>query len=843
MVMRFYKVKDIKAHRLLVLFFAFFAAGIIAAGFLYYQRQAQWWAAIIVGVIFFGAGVSVGVIWGRQRIGFYKERSKTAAALRESEARFRTLFEQATDGMLLVDLEIRHFILTNQQMQKMLGYSEDQLLRLTVPDDLHPADDLPRVRDLFEKMARGKITTASDVPVKRKDGTVFFTDISATPIRLQQHDCLLGIFRDITERKRVDEALRESEERYRTLFEQAAVGVALVETKTGRYIRINQKYCDFLGYTVEEMLHKTFKDITYHDDAQPNIDNNALLAVGKIREFSIEKRYVRKDGAVVWGNLTVSPLWKPGTEPDTYFHIAVVEDITERKRAEVALRESEGKYRALVETTDTGFLILDGQGKILDANQEYVRLSGHSELREILGRHVAEWTAEHEKRRNVEAITQCRRDGQIKNLVIDYVDGRGRITPVEINATVNGRGESLRIISLCRDITERKRAEAALRQNEAQIHTIIESTADGILAVDSKGKVIKANQRFADLWRIPKSLTEGGDDKALLDFVLDQLSNPAAFLKKVQALYKTDAIDMDTLAFKDGRVFERYSTPMIKGGSIVGRVWSFRDVTERKQLQQKLLQSQKMEAIGQLTAGIAHEFNNLLASILGYVSLALARLPSDSPLRHDLEQMETASKRAVTLTRQLLMFGRKHPQELKPVNLNAVVLDMKQMLQTLLGETIHLTTSLDPALGIVIADPAQMGQVIMNMSVNARDAMPLGGELTIATVNVQLGKNQVHWHADATPGSYIRLTVSDTGVGMGDDVMAKIFDPFFTTKEVGHGSGLGLPICVGIIKQTGGFIEVDSAPGRGATFQIFLPRANAAAMAAIAAGATQPPNQ
>ena len=605
MVTQSHKVKDRSSPHLLALFFAFLAAGIIAAGSLYYQSQkrhyrteaehepstiadqktgelAQWWTALLMGVLFFGAGASVGLIWGRQRIGFYKERSKVAAVVRESEARFRALFEQAMDGMLVADLETKRFILSNRQVQKLLGYSEDELLHLTV-SDIHPADDLPRILDLFERLTHnGTMMGTNTISMRRKDGTVFFAEISAAPIRWHQHSCLLGIFRDIT---------------------------------------------------------------------------------------------------------------------------------------------------------------------------------------------------------------------------------------------------------------ERKRAAEALHRNETQIHTILESTADGILAVDNQGKVIKANRRFADLWRIPQSLMESGDDRALQDFALEQLSDPDAFLKKEQSLYNTDAVDMDTFTFKDGRVFERYYFPMVMDGGVIGRVWSFRDITEQKGLQHRLLQSHKMEAIGQLTAGIAHEFNNLLTSILGYSNLVLARLPSDSPLRHDLEQMEMASNRAVALTRQLLTFGRKYPQELKSINLNTIVLDMQRMLQPLLGPTIRLTASLDPALGIVIADPAQMEQIIMNMAVNARDAMPHGGELTIATANVHLDENTARWHPEAATESYIRLAVSDTGVGMSDDVKARLFDPFFTTKAVGRGTGLGLSTCIGIIKQTGGFIDVDSAPGKGTTFQVFLPQADAAA------GATQPHNQ
>jgi two-component system, cell cycle sensor histidine kinase and response regulator CckA len=735
MVTQSHKVKDRSGPRLLVLAFVFLAAGIVVAGSLYYQNQkrhyrieaeherstiadlkagelAQWWTVIIVGITFFGAGASAGLILGRERTQFYKERSKAAEAIRESEARFRALFEQAIDGMLLADLETRRFILANRQIQKLLGYSEDELLQLTV-SDIHPADDLPRIRDLFEKMARHETMTASSpVPMRRKDGTVFFADISATPIRLQQRDCLLGIFRDITERKQAEEVLRRNETQIHTILESTADGILAVDNQ-GKVVKANQQFADL--WRIPQSLMEGGED-------------KALL------DFVLNQL----------------------SDPDAF------------------LKKVQALYKS-------------------DA---------------------VDWD------------TLAFKDGRVFERYS---------SPMIMGGAVIGRVWSFR------DITERKRAEVALHESETELRAILESTADGILAVDNQGKVIKANQRFADLWGIPKSLMESGDSKALQDFALEQLSDPATFLKKEQSLYNTDAVDMDTFTFKDGRVFERCYFPMIMDGAVIGRVWSFRDITEQRRLQQKLLQSHKMEAIGQLTAGIAHEFNNLLTAILGYSNLVLARLPSDSPLRRDLEQLEKASNRAVALTRQLLTFGRRYPQELKPINLNVIVRDMQRMLQPLLGSTIRLTASLDPALGIAIADPAQMEQIIMNMAVNARDAMPQGGALTIATANVHLDKHMARRHPESAPGLYIRLTVSDTGIGMSDEVKAKLFDPFFTTKAVGQGTGLGLATCIGIIKQTGGFIDVDSAPGKGTTFQIFLPQADADAMAAVADGAAQPP--
>jgi PAS domain S-box-containing protein len=769
MVTQSHKEKDRSTPYLLALLFVFLAAGIVVAGSLYYQNQkrhyrtdaeqepsiiadlstddlARWWTVILVGAAFFGAGGCVGLILGRRRTQFYKERSKAAEAIRESEARFRVLFEQATDGLLLVDAETRRFILTNRQIQKMLGYSEDEFLRLGV-SDIHPANDLPRVLDQFEKLVRREIAMASNIPVKHKDGTVFFTDIGSTPIRLQQRDCLLGIFRDITERKRAEEALAE-----RT------------------------------------------------------------------------KEVVQKNLELAGTNTTLQ------------------QQIAERERIEQVLDRDRLLLRTLIDNLPDYVYAKDTEGRFVIANMGVARQLGFSSPNEVIGKSDFDLFP-HELATRYHADEQeIIQSGQgLYNHEGPTVDATKEEKNRWVSTTKvpmrNAQGEITGFIGLGHDITEHKRAEEALRRSETQIHTILESTADGILAVDNQGKVIKANQRFAELWRIPQSLMKGGDDKALLDFVLDQLTDPDAFLKKVQALYKTHAIDMDTITFKDGRVFERYSSPMTMEGGVVGRVWSFRDVTEPRRLQQKLLQSRKMEAIGQLTAGIAHEFNNLLTAILGYSDLVLARLPSDSPLRRDLEQMEKASNRAVVLTRQLLTFGRKYPQELKSINLNTIVLNMQQMLQPLLGSTIRLTASLDPALNIVIADPAQMEQIIMNMAVNARDAMPHGGELTITTANVHLDEDMALRHPESVPGSYVQLTVSDTGVGMSDEVKARLFDPFFTTKPVGQGTGLGLATCIGIIRQTGGFIDVDSAPDKGTTFQIFLPQSRANT------GATRPTNQ
>ena len=407
---------------------------------------------------------------------------------------------------------------------------------------------------------------------------------------------------------------------------------------------------------------------------------------------------------------------------------------------------------------------------------------------------------------------------------VRWVHGLGKVE-------YDSSGKPAVMIGTIQDITERKQAEVALRESEERLRVILDSTDNGILAVDASGKTIFSNRRFLELWRIPESLADTGDDNAMLVYVLEQLVDPGGFLRRVQWLYGTAEIHSDIILFKDGRLFERYTIPMMVDGAVIGRLWSFRDITDRKQaeeekekLRTQLQQAMKMEAIGRLAGGVAHDFNNILTVIAGYCELLMQKVGEESPMLGELEQIKRAGDRAALMTQQLLAFSRKQIIEPKVMQLDRQVAEVLAMLARLIGEDIALQTITGKSLGSVKIDLGQFQQILMNLVVNARDAMPGGGKIVIETANVDLDEVYCALHPYVIPGRYVMLAVSDTGQGMSEEVQSHVFEPFFTTKERGSGTGLGLATTYGAVKQSGGYIEVDSEVGKGTTFKIYLPR-------------------
>ncbi len=388
------------------------------------------------------------------------------------------------------------------------------------------------------------------------------------------------------------------------------------------------------------------------------------------------------------------------------------------------------------------------------------------------------------------------------------------------------------------DRRARSRAEEAVRASEARYRRLFESSGDGLLILDaSTGRILDANPAFLSLVSWTREEVVG---RTVAELGIAGDSACAAVFR--------DMLSRDEARFDDLELRARGGEPV--SADLVSNAYgldgqrviqcSTRDIRERKKLENQLRLAQKLEAVGQLAGGVAHDFNNILAVINSYTELAVSELSAEDPLRDDLEQVLAAGARAAALTRQLLAFSRK--QFLKPVVLspNAVVSGVERMLRRIIGEDVKLELRLDPGLGNVRADPAQLEQVVMNLVVNARDAMPRGGALGIATFHAELDEGALRSYPGGRPGTYVVLEVSDTGQGIDPAILPRIFEPFFTTKGPGKGTGLGLSTVYGIVKQSGGFIDVRSQPGRGATFRVHLPRVAGEPAVAEAASSLEP---
>src|SRR2546426_1072509 len=370
---------------------------------------------------------------------------------------------------------------------------------------------------------------------------------------------------------------------------------------------------------------------------------------------------------------------------------------------------------------------------------------------------------------------------------------------------------------------QRHQAEAALRASEERFRALVENSSDALFLIDAEGRVtyVAASSQRHLGWKPDEMLGQ-----SVFDF-LHSDDRELAGIRMTEALQRPGETVAAEVRFKHAdptwRIMKAVGVNRLKDPSVGAIIVNARDITERRKLEEQLRQAQKMEAVGQLAGGVAHDFNNLLTAILGYCNLMIDDIPKEDPLRQDLEEIKSAGERAAALTRQLLAFSRRQMLQPQVVDLNALVRQLEKLLRRLISEDVELVTALAPSLPAVKVDPASIEQVLVNLAVNARDAMPDGGRLTIETSTVELDSSYVGTHPSVVPGRYVMLTGSDTRQGMDAATRARIFEPFFTTKDQGKGSGLGLATVYGIIQQSGGSIWVYSEPGQGTSFKVYLP--------------------
>ncbi|MHB8486121.1 MAG: hybrid sensor histidine kinase/response regulator [Candidatus Acidiferrales bacterium] len=487
------------------------------------------------------------------------------------------------------------------------------------------------------------------------------------------------------------------------------------------------------------------------------------------------------------------------------------------------LVQREELFRLISENAADLIAVVDLHGNRIYNSLSYERVLGYS-AEELRSSSSFEQIHPEDRERVKEAAAEARRTGIGRPMEYRFrhKDGTWRVLESTASVIRNSGGDPDKLVIVNRDVTERKRAAEALQRSETSFRSVVEDAPYGIFKADMTGKILMVNPA------LEKMLGYKSQDELLeIDLASGIYRHPAEH-QKINQLFLRDQHFKDVEVEwkrKDGAfITVRCSGWPIKDESSTDMEVFAEDVTERRMLERQLRMAQKMEAVGRLSGGIAHDFNNLLGVIIGYIQVMKRNLIPGQPSYEYAEEIEKAGRRAAALTRQLLAFSRQQVLEPVILNLNTLVSEMEKMLPRLIGEDIQLNLILDPVIGQVKADPGQIEQVVMNLAVNARDAMPDGGKLTIQTANTELDAVFTREHPGSIAGQYVMLAVTDTGTGMDPETQAQIFEPFFTTKGRDKGTGLGLATVYGVVKQSNGYIAVESEKDKGALFKIYLPR-------------------
>ncbi len=750
-------------------------------------------------------------------------RKRAEEALRESEERYRTLVEESFDGIFVQ--KGPRIVFANRRLHEMLDYAEGEMEGMHHWLVYHP-DYQELTRERARARMRGEDVPARyEVRLQRKDGSAFDGEILARRIMFGEDPGIQVWVRDITERKRAEKALRESEEKYRSLVEGSIQGVLVLQDF--RIVYANRRCEEITGYSVEELLSlpsEAVVNLIHREDQAMVWGRFRDRLQGKDVTPAYECRGIRKDGSVAWIEMYASLIEFQG-RPAVQ---AAVVDITERRLAQESATRALDIIRsspavAFLWKNEEGWpveFVSENVGDVLGYSAEDF-LSGRVKYAEIihpkdLERVAREVSGYSEEERRSDFVHKpyrvLHRNGKAR-----WLDDRTRIVRDEAGRITHYQGIVL-------DITDKRRAEEKLKLSEERFRHFFENAPVYCYMVSPEGVILDVNK--AALGALGYEKEELVGKPIMTIYPEDQLPRVKENIETWRNTGRLEEREIEVLTKGGQRRTVLLSASAVRSGKgkILHSVSVQRDVTERRHLEEQFRQAQKMEAIGRLAGGVAHDFNNLLTVIKGTSQLLLLDLREADPLRKHVEEILEAADRAAALTAQLLAFSRKQVMELRVIDMNRIVEDLEKMLRRIIGEDIELVTFLQEGISKVKADPAQIQQAIINLAVNARDAMPEGGKLTMETANVDLDEEYARLHTGVEPGPYVMLSMSDNGAGMTAEVKERVFEPFFTTKEMGKGTGLGLSTVYGIVKQSNGHIWVYSEPGRGTTFKIYLPR-------------------
>jgi two-component system, cell cycle sensor histidine kinase and response regulator CckA len=760
--------------------------------------------------------------------------------LKESEKLYKSLFEQtrrqeelhrsllncSADPIVVYDMEGRVQYL-NPAHTDLFGWDLEEVRgrRLnTVPEE----DRSASFAIIDDILTRGAVHKSYDTKRLTKDGRL--VDVSVSGARYLDHEGnpagLLVIIRDISDRKKVEESLRQSEERFRLAFENANIGVCIV-APDGILLRANDRMCEMLGYSCTQLEGMPVTDIAHAEDSKLTSRFIERACAGEAARGVFEKRYLHRLGHVVEGRESNS-LVTDGQGKPLYF-ISHVLDITERKIAERALKESERRLATLMSNLpgmayscssdrmrtmhfiSEGCLALTGY---VPGDLVGNRIARYSDLIHPEDRERVWWQVQEALSANKSFELEYRimtQSGEEK-----WVWERGIAVPAQSKEEVNVEG-------FIADITERKHMEHALQESEQRYRAVVENLQIGIAVINPHLEIVAINRFLQNLY---PPLRPGLKQPCYERCSDPPRTTPCEACPCLRTFADGKVHESVIEMFVGDRMlsFRVVSCPIMDArGQVEFAIELVEDITETKALQMQLAQSQKLQAVGTLAGGIAHDFNNLLQVVLGYADLLLTDERFPNVFRDDLRKVYQAAQNGADLVKRLLTFSRKTRYNPMPVNLNQRIEQLQKMIKRTIPKMISIEMALAPHVAPINADPNQIDQILMNLALNSRDAMPDGGRLFIETGNTVLDEHYCRSNPEATTGPHVLLSVSDTGQGMGRETLEHIFEPFYTTKETGKGTGLGLAVVYGIVRQHAGHIKCYSEPGLGTTFKIYFP--------------------
>ncbi len=794
------------------------------------------------------------------------ERKQMEQALAVREQEYRTLLENIPDLLVRYDPDLRR-IYVNPAWEKASGLSAGDVINV-------PAADIPKVPKptVAEYTAKlGKVLEtgtpqAIEFTWVNARGVTLFLEYVIVPEYDQNGKIVsvLAVGHDLTERKRVQSIMQA---RLRLLEfasshsmdELLTATLDEIEALTGstigfyHFLEADQKKLSLQNWstnTLKTMCTAAGKG-SHYDIAQAGVWVDCVYERRPVIHddyASLPHRKGLPEGHTPVIREVVVPIFRGNLikaiigvgNKSTHYNESDIEivlqlgdlswDITERKRAEEALQESEKRYRTLAEAAPDMIFIVDGEGYVKYVNS-FAAKQFRNRPEEIIGKNMEDLfpsDISYRQRQHLQKVFESGKPIYLENKTT-FLD-RELWLSTWLAPLLNEVGEVYSVLGISRDITKHKQAEEALRKSEEVFRELYDNAPVGYFEYDEQGRITNVNHTELEMLGFNLEEMIG---QPVWKFTVEEDIARNLILAKLAGTVPSSRNLERTYRRKDGTTFPALVQDRLlldAEGKILGIRATIQDITEQKRaeeekaaLQEQLRQSQKIEAIGRLAGGIAHDFNNLLTVIKGYSQLSLVETKEDNPLKENLEEIEKGAEKAADLTRQLLAFSRRQILEMKVLDLNTILSNLDKMLRRVIGEDIELMTIPAEDLGRVKTDPGWIEQVIMNLAVNARDAMPDGGRLTIETANVELDEAYARAHIAVKPGRYVMLSVSDTGMGMTPEVRRQVFEPFFTTKERGKGTGLGLSTVYGIVKQSGGNIWVYSEPGQGTTFKIYLP--------------------